>query len=67
MAAAITQAQYQAVAKELLANAAEMLAAERRSYATIQGLYDISTSTDAYQHFASVADELDSLATELRS
>lgn len=63
----ITPAQYTSVAKELLASSASMLAAERRSYASIEQDYTLSTGTDPYAHFAGVADALDALAVQLRS
>jgi hypothetical protein len=66
MALPISSAQYTAIAKELLASSANMLAADRRSYAAIEDAYE-GSGTDTYGHFTGIADALDALATSLRS
>jgi hypothetical protein len=63
---AVPQSTFDSVAKELLANAATLLAAERRSYAAIEAAW-IGTGTDAYANFLGVADALDALADDLRA
>jgi hypothetical protein len=63
---AVPQSTFESVAKELLANAATLLAAERRSYAAIEAVWG-GPSTDAHTNFIGVADALDALASDLRA
>lgn len=63
----VSQATFDATAKTLLAAAADMLAAERRSYAAIEAVYSGSTDDDAHHNLIGVADSLDALAADLRS
>lgn len=62
----VPQAVYDSTARQLLASSATMLAAERRSYASIEAAYN-GTVSDAYANLTKVAASLDALATTLRS
>lgn len=63
---AVSQATFDSVAAELLASAADLLAAERRSYAAIEEAYNGAFS-DTRTNLLGVANSLDALAAELRS
>jgi hypothetical protein len=63
---AVPQSTFESVAKTLLASAADLLAAERRSYAAIEAAW-AGSNTDAYTNFIGVADALDALAADLRA